>query len=66
MGQGAHHDDLVKFGGEWQIRHRRGANDHLVSEPAKPVNLADVAALVQQLIDTADELARRGLGGAKT
>jgi hypothetical protein len=32
-----------------------------------PVNLADpdVAALVQQLIDTADDLARRGSGEAK-
>jgi hypothetical protein len=38
--------------------------DHLVSDPAKPVNLAEpgVAALVQQLIDTADDLARRGSG----
>jgi hypothetical protein len=36
-----------------------------VSEPAKSVNLADpdVAALVQQLIDTADDLAGRGSGG---
>jgi hypothetical protein len=67
MGQGAYHDDLVKVGGEWKIRHRRVVNDHLVSDPAKPVNLADpdVAALVQQLIDTADDLARRGSGEAK-
>jgi ketosteroid isomerase-like protein len=64
MGQGAYHDDLVKVGGEWKIRHRRVVNDHLVSDPAKPVNLADpdVAALVQQLINTADDLARRGSG----
>jgi mRNA interferase ChpB len=43
----------------------RAVNDHLVSEPAKSVNLADpdVAALVQQLIDTADDLAGRGSGG---
>jgi len=49
---------------EWKIRHRRVVNDHLVSDPAKPINLADpdVAALVQQLIDTADDLARRGSG----
>ena len=42
-------------------------NDHLVSDPAKRVNLADpdVAALVQQLIDTADDLARRGSREAK-
>ena len=64
MGQGAYHDDLVKVDGEWKIRHRRVVNDHLVSDPAKPVNLADpdVAALVQQLIDTANGLARRGSG----
>jgi len=64
MGQGAYHDDLVKIDGEWKIRYRRVVNDHLVSDPAKPVNLADldVAALVQQLIDTADDLARRGTG----
>ena len=64
MGQGAYHDDLVKVDGEWKIRHRRVVNDHLVSDPAKPVNLADpdVAALVQPLIDTADDLARRGSG----
>jgi hypothetical protein len=64
MGQGAYHDDLVKVDGEWKIRHRRVVNDHLVSDPAKPVNLADpdVAALVQQLVDTADDLARRGSG----
>jgi hypothetical protein len=39
-------------------------NDHLVSDPAKPVNLADpdVAALVQQLVDAADDLSRRGSG----
>ena len=64
MGQGAYHDDLVKVDGEWKIRHRRVVNDHLVSDRAKPVNLADpdVAALVQQLIDTANGLARRGSG----
>ena len=64
MGQGAYHDDLVKVDGEWKIRHRRVVIDHLVSDPAEPVNLADpdVAALVQQLIDTADDLARRGTG----
>ena len=62
MGQGAYHDDLVKFGGKWRIRHRRVVNDHLVSDPAMPVNLADpdVAALVRQLIDAANNLAQRG------
>jgi hypothetical protein len=64
MGQGVYHDNLAKVGNEWKIRHRRVVNDHLVSDPAKPVNLADpdVAALVQQLIDTADALVRRGSG----
>ena len=67
MGQGAYHDDLVKADGEWKIRHRRVVNDHLVSDPAKPVNLADpdVAVLVQQLIDTANNLARRRSDEAK-
>jgi hypothetical protein len=38
--------------------------DHLLSYPTKPVNRADpdVAALVQQLIDTADQIALRGSG----
>jgi hypothetical protein len=67
MGQGAYHDDLAKVDGEWKIRHRRVVNDHLVSDPAKPVNLADpdVAGLVQQLIDAANNLARRGSGEKK-
>ena len=57
MGQGAYHDDLVKVDGQWKIRHRRVVNDFLVSDPTKPVNLADpdVAALVQQLIDAAND-----------
>jgi ketosteroid isomerase-like protein len=68
MGQGAYEDELVKIGGEWKIRHRRVVNDHLVSDPTLPVNLADpdVAALVQTLIDTADELARRAAADKKT
>ena len=62
MGQGAYHDDLVKYGGKWRIRHRRVVNDHLVSDPAMSVNLADpdVAALVRQLIDAANNLTQRG------
>jgi hypothetical protein len=62
MGQGAYHEDLVKFGGKWRISHRRVVNDHLVSDPAMSINLADpdVAALVQQLIDAANNLAQRG------
>ena len=62
MGQGVYQHDLVKIDGEWKIRYRRVTNDQLVSDPTKPVNLADpdVATLVQQLIDTANDLARRG------
>jgi len=65
MGQGAYEDDLVKVNGEWKIRHRRVKNDHLVSDPAKPINLADadVATLVQKLIDSAEDLARRARKG---
>jgi uncharacterized protein (TIGR02246 family) len=61
MGQGAYEDDLIKVNGKWRIRHRRVKNDYLVSDPMKPINLADpdVAALVQKLIDSAEELARR-------
>jgi hypothetical protein len=61
MGQGPYEDDLVKVNGEWKIRHRRVKNDYLVSDPAKQVNLADpdVAAMVQKLIDSAENLARR-------
>lgn len=61
MGQGMYHDDLVKLGGEWKIRHRRVENDKLASDPALLVNLADpdVAVLVQVLIDTAADLSRR-------
>src|SRR5262249_45844612 len=59
MGQGAYEDDLLKIEGEWKIRLRRVKNDYLVSDPAKPVNLADpdVAEQVQKLIDSARELA---------
>ena len=61
MGQGVYEDDLVKVNGEWKIRHRRVNNDHLVSDPAKPVGLADrdVAPLLQALVDTAEDLTRR-------
>ena len=62
MGQGVYKDDLVKVSGEWKIRHRRFEKDYLVSDPTKPVNLADpdVAPLVRKLIESADELARSG------
>jgi hypothetical protein len=62
MGQGMYEDDLVKVNGEWKIRRRCVKNDHLVSDPAKLVGLADrdVAPLLQALIDTAENLTRRG------
>jgi hypothetical protein len=62
MGQGVYEDDLVKLNGAWKIRLRRVKNDFLVSDPAKPVNLADpdVATVVQALIDTAENLSQRG------
>jgi uncharacterized protein (TIGR02246 family) len=65
MGQGAYHDDLVKRDGAWKISHRRVVNDRLVSDPSVAVNLADpdVAAVVQSLIDTANDLARRATPG---
>ena len=62
MGQRAYQGNLVKVN-ERKIRHRRVTNDHLVSDPAMPVNLADpdVAALVQRLINMANDLARARL-----
>jgi hypothetical protein len=68
MGQGAYEDDLVKVGGDRRIRHRRVVNDYLVSDPTVTVSLADpdVAALVQNLIDTANKLADRASTGPKT
>jgi hypothetical protein len=62
MGQGVYEDELAKVNSQWKIRHRRVKNDYLVSDPAKPVNLADpdVAPLVRKLIEAADDLARRG------
>jgi uncharacterized protein (TIGR02246 family) len=67
MGQGPYEDELVKVNGEWKIRRRCVKNDYLVSDPAKQVNLADpdVAAIVQKLIDSAEELARRLKKGSK-
>ena len=68
MGQGAYEDELVKADGEWKIRHRRVVNDYLVSDPAVTVSLADpdVAALVQNLVDAANNLARRTVTVPKT
>jgi len=60
MRQRAYEDELVKENGEWKIGYRRVKNDHLVSDSAKPVNVADpdVAEQVQKLIDSAEDLAR--------
>ena len=62
MGQGAYEDELLKVNGKWKISYRRVNNDYLVSDPARPVNLADpdVAEQVQKLIDSAEHLARHG------
>jgi hypothetical protein len=58
LGQGYYEDRLVKEGGRWLIAHRNVRNDHLVDDPAKPVNQADpdVAELVQHLIEAARRL----------
>lgn len=59
FGTGAYDDKLLKQEGRWLIVHRRVETDRLVSDPQKPVNLADpdVAPLVQQLVDAARILA---------
>jgi hypothetical protein len=61
LGQGAYEDRLTRQGGSWRIVHRRVANDHLVSDPRRPVNTADpdVAPLVRQLIEAARRLGQR-------
>ncbi len=60
-GQSVYEDDLLKVDGEWKICRRWVKNDYLVSDPAKPVNFADpdVASLVREPIDAADDLAQR-------
>jgi len=61
FGQGAYEDRLVKVDGQWQIALRRVRTDRLVTDPEKPVNLADpeVAALVRHLVQAAQRLAQR-------
>jgi hypothetical protein len=61
LGQGCYEDRLVKQGGAWLIEHRNVRNDHLVDDPAKPVNLVDpdVAALVRYLIEAAQRLGQK-------
>jgi hypothetical protein len=61
LGQGAYEDRLTKQDGSWRLVHRRVANDHLVSDPKRPINTADpdVAPLVRQLIEAARRLGQR-------
>jgi hypothetical protein len=61
LGQGAYEDRLIKEARRWWIAYRRVQTDRLVSEPAKPINLADpdVAALVSHLIGAARRLGRK-------
>jgi uncharacterized protein (TIGR02246 family) len=61
LGQGVYHDRLVKAGGAWTIASRRLRTDRLVSDPEKPINLADpdVAALVGHLIEACKRLGER-------
>ena len=61
LGQGAYEDRLAKEGGSWRIAYRSVRTDRLVSNPEKPINLADpdVAALVGPLVEAARRLGRQ-------
>jgi hypothetical protein len=61
FGQGAYADRLAKPNGQWRFVHRSVNTDRLVSDPQKPINLADpdVAQLVQQLVAAAQRLAQK-------
>ena len=61
LGQGGYEDQLVKEDGQWRIARRRLQTDRLVTEPQKPVNLADpdVAALVGHLLAAAQRLGQK-------
>ena len=61
LGQGAYEDRLVKEGGRWRIASRRVRTDRLVSDPDRPINLADpdVAALVVHLVAAARRLGKQ-------
>jgi hypothetical protein len=58
LGQGLYEDRLVKLDGAWRIDYRKLKTDRLVSNPAKPVNLADpdVAVLVRHLLEAMQRL----------
>jgi len=61
LGQGAYEDRLVQEGGRWRIAYRGVRTDRLVSDPGKPINLADpdVAALVAHLTEAAQRLGKK-------
>jgi hypothetical protein len=61
LGQGAYEDRLVREGGQWRIAYRGVRTDRLVSDPDKPINLADpdVAALVAHLTEAARRLGKK-------
>ena len=60
LGQGAYEDRLVKEADRWRIAYRRVRTDRLVSDPGKPINLADpdVATLVSHLVEAARRLGK--------
>jgi hypothetical protein len=61
LGQGAYRDRLVKDRGQWKIAYRQVGTDRLVSNPDKPINLADpdVAVLVSHLVAAARRLGKK-------
>jgi uncharacterized protein (TIGR02246 family) len=60
LGQAAYEDRLVKQDGRWRIASRQLRTDRLVSDPDKPINLADpdVAVLVGHLVEAMKRLGR--------
>src|SRR5262245_22487654 len=60
LGQGAYEDRLVKQANGWRFAFRRVQTDRLVTNPAKPINLADpdVAPLVSHLVEAARRLSK--------
>src|SRR5262245_4739139 len=60
LGQAAYEDRLVKEDGRWRIASRKLRTDRLVSNPDKPINLADpdVTVLVGHLLEAMKRLGR--------
>jgi uncharacterized protein (TIGR02246 family) len=60
LGQAGYEDRLVKEDGRWRIASRKLRTDRLVSNPDKPINLADpdVAVLVGHLVEAMKRLGR--------